>query len=57
MLQNSPFGPQELYHLRDDPQERHNLFAKEPKKVQQLSATLREHIQRAGAVPWLPPQR
>lgn len=52
LLQNSPFGPQELYNLRRDPQEKENLLAREPKKVQELSAALRAHIQRAGAVPW-----
>ncbi len=57
LLQNSPFGPRELYNLKADPQEKENLFAKEPKKVQELSAALREHIQRAGAVPWQGPGR
>jgi arylsulfatase A-like enzyme len=57
LLQNSPFGPQELYNLRTDPQERQNLFAKETKKVQELSAALRTHIQRAGGVPWQPAKR
>jgi arylsulfatase A-like enzyme len=54
LLQNNPFGPRELYNLRTDPQEKENLFAREPKKVQELSAALRAHIQRAGAVPWQP---
>jgi arylsulfatase A-like enzyme len=52
LLQNTPFGPAELYNLRTDPQEKDNLFAKEPKKAQELSASLRGHIQQAGAVPW-----
>lgn len=52
LLQNSPFGPQELYNLKTDPQEKENLLAQEPKRVQELSAALRVHIQRAGAVPW-----
>lgn len=54
LLQNSPFGPLELYNLRTDPQEKLNLYAKEPKKVQELSASWRAHIQRAGGVPWQP---
>lgn len=57
LLQNSPFGPQELYNLRTDPQEKTNLFARERRKVQELSAALRAHIQQAGAVPWQPAQR
>jgi arylsulfatase A-like enzyme len=57
LLQNSPFGPRELYNLRTDPQEKDNRFAKEPKKVQELSAAMRAHIQRAGAVPWQPGKR
>lgn len=57
LLQNSPFGPLELYNLQSDPQEKVNLFGKEPKKVQELSASLRAHIQRAGAVPWQPAKR
>jgi arylsulfatase A-like enzyme len=54
LLQNSPFGPLELYNLRTDPQEKENLIAKEPRKLQELSAALRKHIQQAGAVPWQP---
>jgi arylsulfatase A-like enzyme len=57
LLQNSPFGPRELYNLRTDPQEKENLYAKEPKKVQELSAAMRVHLQRAGAVPWQPTKR
>jgi arylsulfatase A-like enzyme len=55
LLQNSPFGPLELYNLRADPQEKENLFARERGKAQELSAALRQHIQQAGAVPWQPP--
>jgi arylsulfatase A-like enzyme len=57
LLQNSPFGPRELYNLRTDPQEKTNVFAQEPKKVQELSAAMRAHLQRAGEVPWQPAKR
>lgn len=57
LLQNTPFGPPELYNLQTDPEEKDNLFAKEPKKAEELSAALRAHIQRAGAVPWQPAKR
>jgi arylsulfatase A-like enzyme len=57
LLQNNPFGPMELYNLRTDPQEKDNLLGKEPKKVQELSAAMREHVQQAGAVPWQPGKR
>jgi arylsulfatase A-like enzyme len=57
LLQNSPFGPLELYNLRTDPAEKHNLVAKERKKVQELSTALQAHIQQAGAVPWQPARR
>jgi len=57
LLQNSPYSPLELYDLRTDPEEKQNLVAKEPKIVQELSAALREHIQRRGAVPWQPVKR
>jgi arylsulfatase A-like enzyme len=57
LLRNSPFAPLELYHLRDDPQEKHNVAAANPKVVNELSAALRIHIQRGGATPWQAPDR
>jgi len=56
LLQNTPFTPLELYNLRADPQEKENQVAREKKIVQQMSAALREQIQRGGAVPWQPPE-
>ncbi len=52
LMQNDPYSPLELYHLKDDPQEKNNLAGKSPRVMQELSAALRAHIQRGGAVPW-----
>lgn len=55
LLQNDPFSPLELYHLKNDPQEQTNLATKAPKIFRDLSEALRRHIQRGGAVPWQAP--
>jgi arylsulfatase A-like enzyme len=55
LLQNSPFAPQELYNLKDDPREQQNLIDKNRKVFQQLAAELRKEIQRYGRVPWQRP--
>jgi arylsulfatase A-like enzyme len=57
LMQNHPFGPLELYHLKDDPQETRNLAATNRKKFEELAAALRWHIQRGGATPWQAPER
>jgi arylsulfatase A-like enzyme len=57
LLQNDPFSPRELYHLKSDPQERTNLAATNKKMFNELSTALRQHIQRGGATPWQKPQR
>jgi arylsulfatase A-like enzyme len=54
LMQNDPYSPLELYNLKDDPQEQSNLAGKAPRVMQELSAALRAHIQRGGAVPWQP---
>ena len=54
LLQNTPFTPLELYNLKADPQEKENQIAREKKVVNEMSAALREQIQRGGEVPWQP---
>jgi arylsulfatase A-like enzyme len=55
LMQNSPFSPYELYNLKDDPYEKINLATTNTKVVNDLSASLRRHIQRGGSVPWQKP--
>jgi arylsulfatase A-like enzyme len=52
LLQNSPFAPLELYNLKNDPQEQHDLSRKNRRMFNELSAALRKEIQRYGTVPW-----
>ena len=52
LLQNSPFGPQELYNLRSDPYEQTNLIETERDIFSDLARALRAHIRQAGSVPW-----
>jgi arylsulfatase A-like enzyme len=52
LLQNSPFEPQELYNLKKDPLEQHNLIEKNPEKYWELNAIMMKFIQKGGAVPW-----
>lgn len=55
LLQNSPYQPLELYHLKDDPQEQKNVITQAPRVARELEAALRLHIQRGGRVPWQKP--
>ena len=52
LLQNSPFMPQELYHLKSDPSEQNDLREQNPEKFQELNAIMMEFIQKGGAVRW-----
>jgi arylsulfatase A-like enzyme len=56
LLQNTPLSALELYNLKDDPMELHDLSGTEPKMRNQLAAQLQLQIQRAGAVGWQKPQ-
>lgn len=55
LLQDSPFAPLELYNLKADPKETTNLAAHEKNIFNDLSAALRQHIQRGGETPWQAP--
>jgi hypothetical protein len=55
LLQNSPYAPLELYNVKDDPQEKKDLFASQQRIARELQVALRRHVQRGGAVPWQPP--
>jgi len=57
LMRNDPFSPLELYHLKDDPLEEHNVITKNRKIANDLAAALRIHIQRGGATAWQPPGR
>ena len=55
LVRNTPFSPIELYNLKTDPEEKNDLTNTNKKKFNELSAALRKHIQRGGAVPWQRP--
>jgi arylsulfatase A-like enzyme len=52
LVADTPTSPLELFHLGNDPEEKQNLAAQEKAKLQELSNSLREHIQRGGSTPW-----
>ena len=51
LVQNSPFEPLQLFNLKDDPGEQQPLDKKH-KMYRQLFTALKDHIIKAGAVPW-----
>jgi len=55
LLQNTPFEPQELYNLKQDPQEENNLAGKNRKIFNELAAEQRRQLQKYGTVPWQKP--
>lgn len=52
LLQNSPFAPQELYNLEQDPGEQDNRIGQEEEKYKELNALMMRHLQEGGKVPW-----
>jgi hypothetical protein len=50
-MPNGPSSPMELFHLKRHPQKT-NLAATNRKVYKELSAVLRQHIQRGGVTPW-----
>ena len=52
LVQDSPFGPAELFNLAHDPQETTDLARSERNRYLELLGVLQTHIQRAGSVPW-----
>ena len=57
LLQNMPWEPLQLYNLKSDPLEQNDQASKQRKVFNELSAALRQQIQRGGAVPWQSPGR
>lgn len=57
LMQNNPYSPLELYNLVDDPHEQHNQATTNKRIFNELSAALRDHIQRGGATPWQKPKQ
>ncbi len=56
LLQNSPFEPQELYNLEEDPYETINLIESEKERFNSLNKLMMQQLQVGGAVPWQKPE-
>jgi len=52
LLQNTPFGVQELYNLEEDPYESIDLIESEPVKYAELNKLLMKYIQNGGKSAW-----
>jgi arylsulfatase A-like enzyme len=57
ILQNTPYSPLELYHINQDPYEKRNLAAEEPKRLEELNKLLLTYIQKGGEIPWQKPNK
>lgn len=56
LLQPGMLAPFELYNLREDPREQHDLAGSRPGVFDELAAAFRAHLQQSGRVPWQPPR-
>ncbi len=52
LVHNLPTKKFELFNLREDPSEQHDLAEKNPAKLRALMTALMLHVQRGGSVPW-----
>jgi arylsulfatase A-like enzyme len=52
LLQKDPYSPQELYNLKNDPQERNDVIANHDKVFDELAEALRGYVHRGGATAW-----
>ena len=55
LMQNDPYSPLELYNLKRDPREQHDVAAANKRVFNELATSLRGHVQRGGATPWQQP--
>lgn len=55
LIHNAPFHAIELYNLKDDPREQHDLASARPRIRNELLGDLKLHVIRAGSVPWQNP--
>lgn len=54
LVHNTPFSPLELYNLKDDPKEEHDLASSRPGVRNELARRLQLHVQRGGSTAWEP---
>ena len=55
LVKNTPFEAMELFNLKNDPLEKHNIRQEHPDQYKKLNSLLMQHIQQGGRVPWQPP--
>jgi arylsulfatase A-like enzyme len=55
LIHNAPFHAIELYNLKDDPKEEHDLAEMRPKIRNQILNALKLHVLKSGSVPWQNP--
>ena len=55
LVQDDPFGPRELFHLADDPNETTDVAGENRAIFLDLAGRMQDRIRREGAVPWQAP--